>query len=192
MALLPAPEAPHRYNGEDAPYPHRHHRRAARSRAGPPRRRYGPFGRARRQPATRAWPRSATRWRTGATSPSNRRKPGRKAIRTPSTCRRSPPPASALATRVDEALARRTLAAGAGRRSLRRGRHGERRFPSLPRTRRKRRPDLARRARRHEHAGDQPQRQRPRHAAGLHRGRGPRGTGRTCAATARRSTRAMP
>ena len=53
-----------------------------------------------------------------------------------------------------------------------------------------RRPDLAGRARRHEHAREQSQRQHPRHAARLYPGRRPARNLSTCSATARRSTRA--
>ena len=131
-----------------------------------------------------------SRSKTGAISRSNRRKPGRKAIRTPSTSPQIAAACEALANRVVRSPARRPPAAGPGRRSFRRRRHGQRRFPPLSRTRREGRPDLAGRARRHEHARDQPERQRPRHAAGLHSGHRPDGTGRPAAATARRSIRA--
>src|ERR1019366_10000643 len=68
----------------------------------------------------------------------------------------------------------RTAAARARRRSFRGSGHGKRCFQPLPRAPRNGRLDLAGRARRHEYAPEQSQRQHPRHAAGLHSGRRPR------------------
>ena len=116
-------------------------------------------------------PRQCSRW--------SRPKPagGRRAA--PSTCRRSPRPASGWPRWWSEALSRGSvpLVLG-GDHSVAVGtvsgvsRYFRERKPES-------RPDLAGRARRHEHAGDQPQRQCPRHAAGLLRGAGPAGTGWT-------------
>ncbi len=68
-------------------------------------------------------------------------------------------------------------ASGAGRRSLGGCGLGERRVQVFPRSWTGRRADLAGRACRHEHARFQPERQYPRHAAGLHHGDGAGGTG---------------
>ena len=77
--------------------------------------------------------RSATRSRTWATFPWTRPKACPTATATPSICRRSPRPASASAIMVERRAGQRHGAAGAGRRSFRRGRHRGRRVAVLPR-----------------------------------------------------------
>ena len=72
-----------------------------------------------------------------------------------------------VAEMVDEALAIGQVSAGAGRRPFHRGGNGVGRVAAFSSARRKAGLDLDRCAHRHEYAGQQPERQRARHAAGL-------------------------
>ncbi len=74
-----------------------------------------------------------------------------------------------LAEMVEQRRRSRTSAAGAGRRSFGRDRNRRRHVAQfLSQAGQETRPDLDRRARRHEHSRIEPQRQRARHAAGVH------------------------
>ena len=140
---------------------------------------------------TRAWRRSATRWKTWATCPWSRRgwPEGDRARQVPAADRRR----LRRSGRARGGSARpRQPAAGAGRRPFGGHRHGQRRLAPFPPGRARHRPDLAGRPRRHEHARIEPQRQRPRHAAGLPRRHGAGRAGRTCSATAPKSPRQTP
>ena len=149
---------------------HRHHRRAARPRPGPARRGHGPLRRAGGQPE-----RAAGLARLPGGGPGQRPgRAGRGVARRPSA--RQVPAANRghlrAAGRAGGEDARRAAASrwcwaatirwrsarSAGSRSYFRDKAKQRRA------------DLARCPRRHEHAGIEPERQRARHAAGLHRG----------------------
>ena len=117
----------------DAPLPHRGHRRAARSRPGPPGSRYGTLGRARRQSqcarrVTRICRRGPRQRARRAGRGRARRPPARQV----SAADRRHLPAPRRVRRGD--ARRRRHPARAGRRPLGRGRHRQRRLALLPRS----------------------------------------------------------